>query len=48
LHELDKRSMDVGELDMLARTAPDAYAAERTQARERRNAELNGSPPPRQ
>jgi phospholipid-binding lipoprotein MlaA len=44
LHELDKRSRDVGELDELARTAPDAYAAERSQARARRAAELGGMP----
>jgi phospholipid-binding lipoprotein MlaA len=44
LHELDKRSVDVGELDMLARTSPDAYAEERARAREERNAEINGTP----
>jgi len=45
LHELDKRSEDSGELDMLARTAPDAYAAERSEALARRRAELDGTPP---
>jgi phospholipid-binding lipoprotein MlaA len=45
-HELDKRSVDVGELDLLARTSPDAYAEERARAREERNAEINGTPPP--
>jgi phospholipid-binding lipoprotein MlaA len=48
LRELDKRSVDAGELDLLARTAPDAYATERTRARERRSSELNGTPVPRQ
>jgi phospholipid-binding lipoprotein MlaA len=46
LHEADKRSVDVGELDMLAKTSPDAYAEERARAREERNAEINGTPPP--
>ena len=41
-HELDKRSVDVGELDMLARTAPDPYAAERAMARKRRAEEVSG------
>jgi phospholipid-binding lipoprotein MlaA len=38
-HELDKRSADVGALDMLARTVPDAYAAEKHEARKRREQE---------
>jgi phospholipid-binding lipoprotein MlaA len=42
-HEIDKRSVDVGELDTLARTVPDPYAAERSRARGRRNAEINGA-----
>ncbi len=45
-HELDKRSMDVGELDELERTAPDSYAVERQMARERRAAEIAGQPVP--
>lgn len=44
LHELDKRSLDVGELDDLARTTPDAYAVERKQARAARAAELGATP----
>ncbi|HXJ02747.1 MAG TPA: MlaA family lipoprotein, partial [Micropepsaceae bacterium] len=48
LHELDKRSVDVGELDMLDKTSMDAYAEERAKARDRRNAELNGTEPPGQ
>jgi phospholipid-binding lipoprotein MlaA len=43
-HELDKRSEDVGALDVLDRTAPDAYSLERSRARERRAAEINGPP----
>lgn len=46
LHQLDKRSVDVGELDQLDRTSPDAYAEERAKAREERNAEINGTPLP--
>ena len=42
-HELDKRSVDVGELDELARTAPDPYAAERAMARKRRSEEVSGN-----
>jgi phospholipid-binding lipoprotein MlaA len=42
-HELDKRSVDVGELDMLARTAPDPYAEERATARKRRAEEVSGN-----
>jgi hypothetical protein len=40
--------VDVGELDLLALTSPDAYAEERAKARERRKAELDGTslPPP--
>ena len=41
LHELDKRSKDVGELDALTRTSADPYAFERSMARERRKAEIN-------
>ena len=48
LHELDKRSVDAGELDKLDKTSPDAYAEERGKARERRNAEVNGTPLPPQ
>jgi phospholipid-binding lipoprotein MlaA len=44
LHEVDKRSEDVGQLDTLARTALDPYASERTMARERRNSEIHGHP----
>jgi phospholipid-binding lipoprotein MlaA len=44
VHELDKRSADVGELDLLARTAPDAYAVERARALERRAKELGDVP----
>ena len=40
LHEVDKRSDEVGELDDLSRSAPDPYAAERSMALERRRAEL--------
>jgi phospholipid-binding lipoprotein MlaA len=46
LHQLDKRSVDVGELDMLDKTSPDAYAEERAKAREERNAEITGTPLP--
>lgn len=45
-HELDKRSVDVGQLDELDRTVPDAYVMERRIARERRNAEIAGQPTP--
>jgi phospholipid-binding lipoprotein MlaA len=45
LHEVDKRSVDVGDLDMLAKTSPDAYAEERAKARAERDAEINGTPP---
>ncbi len=43
VHEVDKRSYDVGQLDQLDRTSPDAYAEERAQARAKRNAEINGT-----
>jgi phospholipid-binding lipoprotein MlaA len=46
LHEVDKRSVDVGELDQLAKTSPDAYAEERAKARAARNAEITGTSPP--
>jgi phospholipid-binding lipoprotein MlaA len=42
LHQLDKRSEDVGQLDALSHTSPDPYAAERTVARERRKFEIDG------
>ena len=42
-HELDKRSVDVGELDTLARTAPDPYAEERANARKHRAEEVSGN-----
>jgi|GEM_PF-2365270 len=42
VHELDKRSMDVGELDALAKTAADPYAEERAMARKRRAGEISG------
>jgi phospholipid-binding lipoprotein MlaA len=42
LHELDKRTGEVGELDELARTTPDPYAAERSKARAERNEEIFG------
>ena len=45
LHELDKRSVDVGALNALARTAPDPYAEERKAAREKRAAEIGEAPP---
>jgi len=44
IHELDKRSEDVGALDRLAKTAPDAYAVERSRARESRAAALDATP----
>jgi phospholipid-binding lipoprotein MlaA len=44
LHEVDKRTDEVGELDELARSAPDPYAAERSMALERRRAEVEGTP----
>lgn len=39
-HELDKRSVDVGVLDELAKTAPDPYAEERAAARKQRAEEV--------
>jgi len=42
-HELDKRSVDVGELDMLANTAADPYAEERAMARKTRAEEVSGN-----
>lgn len=44
LHQVDKRTDEVGELDELARSAPDPYAAERSMALERRRAELDDTP----
>ena len=41
--ELDKRSTDVGELDMLAKTVPDPYAEERATARKHRADEISGN-----
>jgi phospholipid-binding lipoprotein MlaA len=41
--ELDKRSTDAGELDMLAKTVPDPYAEERAMARKRRAEEVSGN-----
>ena len=46
LHEADKRTDEVGELDELARSAPDPYAAERSMALEKRRAEIEGTPVP--
>jgi len=45
-HELDKRSVDVGELDEIDRTQSDAYAMERKRSRERRDAEIHDKPAP--
>ena len=42
LHQLDKRSEDVGQLDTLSHTSPDPYAAERKGAREHRKSEIDG------
>jgi phospholipid-binding lipoprotein MlaA len=41
-HELDKRSTDAGELDMLSRTSPDPYGEERAMARKHRAEEISG------
>jgi len=41
-HELDKRSVDVGVLDELSKTAPDPYAEERAAARKHRAEEVGG------
>ena len=46
LHEVDKRTVEVGELDDLSRSAPDPYAAERSKALERRREELDDTPMP--
>jgi phospholipid-binding lipoprotein MlaA len=46
LHEADKRTDEVGELDELARSASDPYAAERSMALERRRAEIDDTPKP--
>ena len=43
LNELDSRSEHVGELEDIADTAPDPYAAERNLARDRRNIEIYGT-----
>jgi phospholipid-binding lipoprotein MlaA len=43
LKELDKRSENLDELDTISKTAPDSYAAVRTLARQRRNAEIGGA-----
>ena len=47
LHEADKRQSEVGELDELARTTRDPYAAERSRAREERSMEIFGPAVPR-
>ena len=47
LHEVDKRTGEVGQLDELSRTTRDPYAAERAKAREERNAEIFGPAIPR-
>ncbi len=44
LHELDKRSIDAGQLDALSKSSPDAYAEERKNARAKRAAELGNTP----
>jgi phospholipid-binding lipoprotein MlaA len=44
LHEVDKRTEEVGELDDLSRSTPDPYAAERSKALERRAAEIEDLP----
>jgi len=43
LKELDARSDNPDELDTIAKTAPDAYVAVRTKARQKRNAEISGA-----
>jgi phospholipid-binding lipoprotein MlaA len=43
LKELDARSENLDELDTITKTAPDSYAAVRTLARQRRNAEIGGA-----
>ena len=47
VHEVDKRTDEVGELDELARSAPDPYAAERSMALEKRRTEIEGNPVPK-
>jgi phospholipid-binding lipoprotein MlaA len=44
VHEVDKRTDEVGGLDELARSTPDPYAAERSMALERRRAEIEDTP----
>ncbi|HMI95269.1 MAG TPA: VacJ family lipoprotein [Micropepsaceae bacterium] len=44
LHEVDKRTEEVGELDELSRSTPDPYAAERSKALERRREEIDDTP----
>jgi phospholipid-binding lipoprotein MlaA len=46
VHEVDKRTDEVGELDELARSSSDPYAAERSMALEKRRAEIEGNPAP--
>ena len=46
LHEVDKRTVEVGELDDLSRSVPDPYATERSKALERRHEELDYTPMP--
>jgi phospholipid-binding lipoprotein MlaA len=46
LHEVDKRTDEVGALDDLSRSAPDPYATERSKALERRRAELDDTSTP--
>ncbi len=44
LHEVDKRTEEVGELDDLVRSESDPYAVERSRALERREAEIEDTP----
>ncbi|MEA2824023.1 MAG: phospholipid-binding lipoprotein MlaA [Alphaproteobacteria bacterium] len=44
LHEVDRRTGEVGELDELAHSTPDPYAAERSMALERRRADIEDTP----
>ncbi len=46
LHEVDKRTDEVGELDDLSRSESDPYAPERSKALERRRAETGDTPAP--
>ena len=46
LHEADKRTHEVGELDDLSRSTPDPYATERSMALERRRVEIDDMPKP--